>query len=123
MCLCFKKEVCASQNSLQTEFHNHTVKTFLRNSRDAGFPLLTYHTPSAAASMLRLEKSNDGAHRERPTHSTHRRGAASEQDTSTHSLFIKVTHGRLQLSPNTPEGWNGKLISLDMSFKTEEIPS
>lgn len=39
------------------------------------------------------------------------------------SLFIKVAHDGLRLSSNTPEGWNRKLIPLDMNFKTEELPN
>lgn len=80
------------------------MKTLLRNSHDAGFPLLTSPTPSTTSSMLRLKKANDGAHCECPTHGIHRRCGCIKTQAHTVPLFIKVAYDSLKLRSNTPEG-------------------
>lgn len=47
--------------------------------------------------------------------------AASYKTQACMSLFIKVAHDSLQLSSNTPEGWNRKLIPLDMSLSLKSF--
>ena len=59
----------------------------------------------------------------RPQHTQERWLHQNKTQAHTVPLFIKVAHGSLQLSCNTPEGWNGKLIPLDINFKTEELSS
>lgn len=99
------------------------MKTLLRKRQNTSwFLLLTcLHTSSATSSMQRTEGPTDGALCEyHPEHAQKRWLHTNKTQPHKVPLFMEVAYNCLQLSSNNPEGWNGKLIPLDMNFKTVE---